>query len=117
MGLSGTQHLMKAAGIDPLNPVGSLLEKMNIDPTQVMQVFEGLKNLASQVSERQGRIEAKLDLILAGQAREEMRRLNDGRREDVDEVLDRLREANILPIPEDEATFKLQGVIYGDSGK
>lgn len=62
--LNGTQHLMKAAGIDPENPIGSILEKLGIDPTQFQGMVVALPELFKGMMARQLRMELAVSQLL-----------------------------------------------------
>jgi uncharacterized protein YhaN len=70
MGLSGTQHMLKALGIDP---------------AEIMQGIEAFKKTVLEVKAAQERVEIKLDRILNAVERDA-----DAPSKDVDEVLDHL---------------------------
>jgi hypothetical protein len=102
--LNGTQHLMKAAGIDPENPVGSLLEKAGINPADVLNVAKAIPELLKGFEARQQRMENGLAEIAANQARiiallEGQRALPPGDitpvASDVDDLLDKLHTQNL----------------------
>jgi|ERR1700734_1299830 len=90
MGLNGTQHLMRAAGIDPENPVGSLLDKMGIDPKEVLKGFQAFKTAVDEMNRRQERIEWKLDKLLEN--------MPDRIDPSVDDVLNKLMDENPIKL-------------------
>lgn len=68
-----------------MNGTMMLLKSMGIDPAEVMQSVEAFKIMATQMSERQARIETKLDEIIL-----EMRKGASRDASAVDDVLDHL---------------------------
>ena len=73
--LTGAQHLMKAAGVDPENPIGSLLEKAGVDPQEILTVAKAMPELVKAVIDRQTRMELAISLVLE-QQQEILARLN-----------------------------------------
>jgi hypothetical protein len=67
--LTGAQHLMKAAGVDPENPIGSLLEKAGVDPKELVAIAQAIPEIIKGISERQARVEKLLLQIADDQTR------------------------------------------------
>ena len=91
--LTGAQHLMKAAGVDPENPIGSLLEKAGVNPQEILTVAHAIPELLKAFEARQQRMENGLAEIAANQQRiiallENRPRLNAGTPDGVFDVPD-----------------------------
>lgn len=73
--LTGAQHLMKAAGVDPEDPIGSLLAKAGVDPQEIIAVAKAMPELVKAVIDRQTRMELAISIMMENQ-NEILARLN-----------------------------------------
>jgi hypothetical protein len=104
MGLNGTQHLLKALGIDP---------------AEITQGIEAFKKSVLEVKAAQERIESKLDRILTAVERDA-----EAPSKDVDEMLDHLslnsgidpHTAGFFVLPRGKSTMVKEGQFFRDSG-